>query len=181
MTLLGKGELMQCLVQKVQVAIYTWTLTTEISVGAVLCYHSLIFPKLTAGLTLIRNFSPFLISNRSSNLCQLNCRVFQKNRLSKALSSTGEVWIIGHFYWKINLWSNRHRIAEIFLRQLSTMLYSPQTKCPSKKKRLLHSVQYSESWYATNYAWQILERSKAYRKKRVCVLWRGRRVPAHSI
>lgn len=33
-TLLGKGELRQCFVKKVQLATYTWTVTTEISVGA---------------------------------------------------------------------------------------------------------------------------------------------------
>lgn len=38
-----------------------------------------------------KSFPLFLISNRSSNLCQTNCRAFQQNRLSKALSSTGEV------------------------------------------------------------------------------------------
>lgn len=77
---------------------------------------------------------------------------FSEKQIVKSSSSTGEVWIIGHFYWKINLWSNRHHTAEIFL----SVHFCPDNWAPCC---ILHkqNVHPRKRGYCTQYSTQNLD------------------------
>lgn len=89
---------------------------------------------------------------------------FQQNRLSKALSSTAEVWIMRHFYWKTNLWSPRCHIAEIFLN----IHFCPGNWAPCC---ILHkqNVYPRKRGYCTQHSTQNLDMSPTMHDK----CWKG--------
>lgn len=91
--------------------------------------------------------------------------------MSKALLSTGEVWIIGHFYWKTNLWSNRCHIAEIF----PNVHFCPDNWAPCC---ILHkqNVHPRKRGYCTQYSPQNLDMPPTMHDK----CWRGTKSSARE-